>query len=197
MLNSQSNIPSMEKINIFFSNPGNIACLVSPRQNIPLIAKIVKLSSINYFHQGTDITVYDDINSELRFSIIFVLSSHRFGGSLLWLITKTSVLIPIISLSSIFASFNWPERELWDMFGVHVVGHPDLRRILTDYGFSGSPLVKSYPVSGTQEVIYDDVARAIEKVKIELSQVLRHFVFYDSWNSVSVGIQKGVVIDFS
>ncbi len=83
------------------------------------------------------------------------------------------------------------------MFGVYVVGHPDLRRILTDYGFSGSPLVKSYPVSGTQEVIYDDVARAIEKVKIELSQVLRHFVFYDSWNSVSVGIQKGAIIDFS
>jgi len=74
----------MEKINIYISNPGNIACLASPMLNSPLIAKIVKSSSINYFHQRTDVIIFADINFELRFSIFYVLlsSSHRLHNSL-------------------------------------------------------------------------------------------------------------------
>jgi len=100
MLNSQSNIPSMEKINIFISNPGNIACLASPKQNIPLIAKIVKLSLISYFPQGTSITFYAGVNSELRFSISYVLlSSHRLNGSLLVINESFGFIVKIANLA--------------------------------------------------------------------------------------------------
>jgi NADH:ubiquinone oxidoreductase subunit C len=98
-------------------------------------------------------------------------------------ITKTTETTPLISSQSLFPAFNWAEREIWDFFGIFFVNHSDLRRILTDYGFSGYPLRKDFPLSGYQEVYFDDPLKSIEYRVVELSQAFRTFRHTKIWES--------------
>jgi len=82
---------------------------------------------------------------------------------------------------SIFPSAGWWEREVWDMFGVYLVHHPDLRRILTDYGFEGHPLRKDFPLSGYCEVRYDDSEKRVVSEPLEMAQEFRYFAFSSPW----------------
>lgn len=87
----------------------------------------------------------------------------------------------ISSLCSLYSSSNWWERECWDMFGLYFKNHPDLRRILTDYGFEGFPLRKDFPLSGYVEVRYDELKKRIINEKLSLSQEYRYFDFINPW----------------
>ena len=98
-----------------------------------------------------------------RFEIVYNLLSLRFN-SRVRVKTYTDELTPIESVNDIFKAANWNEREIWDMYGVYFTNHPDLRRILTDYGFEGHPLRKDFPLSGYVECRYDDELRRVVQV---------------------------------
>ena len=106
-----------------------------------------------------------------RFEIVYNLLSLRFN-SRVRVKTYTDELTPVESVNDIFKAANWNEREIWDMYGVYFNNHPDLRRILTDYGFEGHPLRKDFPLSGYVECRYDDELRRVVQVNIVLLNLL-------------------------
>jgi NADH:ubiquinone oxidoreductase subunit C len=89
------------------------------------------------------------------------------------------------SLTSLYPAADWFERETWDMFGVFFTGHPDLRRILTDYGFTGHPLRKDFPMTGFTEVRYDYSKKRVITEPLELSQEFRYFDFSSPWDTLN------------
>ena len=96
---------------------------------------------------------------------------------------STNEYVPISTVSDIYSSAGWLEREVWDMYGVYFSGHKDLRRILTDYGFSGFPLRKDFPLTGYTEVRYDDTKKQVVLEPLEVSQELRLFNFKSPWEN--------------
>lgn len=110
------------------------------------------------------------LRSHFRFEIVYNLLSLRYN-SRVRVKTYTDELTPIESVNDIFKAANWNEREVWDMYGVYFTNHPDLRRILTDYGFEGHPLRKDFPLSGYVECRYDDEVRRVVQVKMQFMPI--------------------------
>jgi NADH:ubiquinone oxidoreductase subunit C len=158
-----------------------ILTLAAYRQTTIELATYIKLSSIFKATNPLDCYVVDSIESKYRFSIVYTIQSMG-QNTLIRIVTKTNDTQPLISLQSIYPSFNWAEREIWDMSGVFFIKHPDLRRILTDYGFIGHPLRKDFPLSGFKEVHYEDSTKAIEYTALELSQSYRVSNLLNPWN---------------
>ena len=92
----------------------------------------------------------------------------------------------IPSVSKVFSSADWWEREIWDLFGIFFSGHPDLRRILTDYGFDGHPLRKDFPLTGYVEVRYDDAQKRVVYEPVKLTQEYRDFDFLSPWEGMNI-----------
>jgi len=155
--------------------------LAAYRQTTVELATYIKLSSIFKATNPLDCYVIDAIESKYRFTVIYTIQSVA-QNILLRIVTKTNDTRPLISLQSIYPSFNWAEREAWDMSGIFFIKHPDLRRILTDYGFTGHPLRKDFPLSGFKEVHYEDATKAIEYTALELSQNYRVSNLLNPWN---------------
>ena len=132
------------------------------------------------FRQLIDITTVDYPQKEKRFKIVYLLLSHENN---LRLIINTSVdekeTIP--SITKIFPSANWMEREVFDMYGISFKDHPDLRRILTDYGFDGYPLRKDFPLTGHTEVRYSEEKKKVIYESVKLDQEYRDFDFESPW----------------
>ncbi|XP_019697369.1 NADH dehydrogenase [ubiquinone] iron-sulfur protein 3, mitochondrial [Harpegnathos saltator] len=128
----------------------------------------------------SDITALDVPSREFRFEIVYNLLSLRYN-SRIRVKTYTDELTPIDSIYNLFKAADWYEREVWDMFGVFFSNHPDLRRILTDYGFEGHPLRKDFPLSGYVEVRYDDEHKRIVIEPLELTQEFRKFELAAPW----------------
>ena len=144
------------------------------------ICLFIKTNNDTKFRQLIDITVVDYPERNQRFDVIYLFLSHEFNQRL---ILKYSIseneIIP--SLTSIFPSSNWMEREVFDMYGVSLKDHPDLRRILTDYGFEGHPLRKDFPLTGHTEVRYSEGEKKVISEPVKLEQNFRNFDYESPW----------------
>ncbi len=120
---------------------------------------------------------------EDRFDVVYCLLSltlnHRIRVK-----TQTNVSSAVPSVTGVFSAANWWEREAWDLFGIYFSDHPDLRRILSDYGFEGHPLRKDFPLTGYVEVRYDDEQKRVVYEPVKLSQEFRNFDFLSPWEGV-------------
>jgi NADH/F420H2 dehydrogenase subunit C len=137
------------------------------------------------FRTIIDLCVVDYPERTNRFEVVYNLLSVKYN---IRLRVKTSVneITPVDSITPIFKGANWFEREAWDLYGVFFSGHPDLRRILTDYGFEGHPMRKDFPLSGYVEVRYDEVQKRVVCEPIELSQEYRDFNFASPWDQGNI-----------
>lgn len=128
----------------------------------------------------TDIAGVDYPERAERFEVVYNRLSVRYGVRLL---VKVSVdeLQTLPSRTGRYKSANWMERERWDRFGVGIEGHPDLRRILTDYGFEGHPRRKDFPLTGYTEVRYDEAMKRVVSEPVELTQEFRAFEYGNPW----------------
>ena len=121
----------------------------------------------------------DDERFEIVYHMLSMTHNNRIRIKL-----RTDEDTPVASVTSLFSSANWWEREIWDLFGVAFIDHPDLRRILTDYGFEGHPLRKDFPLTGYVEVRYDDAQKRIVYEPVKLTQEFRSFDFLSPWEGV-------------
>ena len=132
------------------------------------------------FRQLTDITAVDYPRKEKRFKLVYLLLSHENNHRLIINSNiKEKTIVP--SITKIFPSANWMEREVFDMYGITFKGHPDLRRILTDYGFEGHPLRKDFPLTGYKEVRYSEDQKKVIYESVKLEQNYRNFDFKSPW----------------
>lgn len=145
---------------------------------IPCVLFFKKHGTMKFFLM--DITAVDFPKDKERFHVVYQLLSFVFNQRISLKIS-TSITEPVSSITSIYRSAGWLEREVWDLFGVFFSEHPDLRRILTDYGFQGFPMRKDFPLSGFIELVYSDEEKRVMYVPLELSQEFRFFDFATSW----------------
>jgi NADH-quinone oxidoreductase subunit C len=135
------------------------------------------------FHQLIDITALDYPNQEQRFEVVYHLLSHTYNKRLR-IKLHTNGETPVPSVASIYPCANWYEREVWDLFGIPFSGHPDLRRIMTDYTFTGHPLRKDFPLSGYMQVRYDVQQGRVAYEPVTLAQNHRQFDFVSPWEGM-------------
>ena len=136
------------------------------------------------FRQLIDIAGVDYPENEKRFELIYLFLSHEHNLRIKLLI-KFQINQTIVSLTKIFPSANWMEREVFDMYGIKFKNHPDLRRILTDYGFKGHPLRKDFPLTGFNEVRYSEKEKKVIYEPVKLEQNYRNFDFESPWEGTS------------
>ncbi|XP_053401110.1 NADH dehydrogenase [ubiquinone] iron-sulfur protein 3, mitochondrial-like [Mercenaria mercenaria] len=129
----------------------------------------------------SDLTAIDVPGRENRFELIYILLSLRYNARIK-IKTYTDELTPVDSITPILPAANWYEREVWDLYGVYFSNHPDLRRILTDYGFEGHPFRKDFPLSGYVEVRYDEEVGRCVIEPLELAQEFRKFEYSSPWD---------------
>jgi NADH-quinone oxidoreductase subunit C len=127
-----------------------------------------------------DVTAVDWPSREQRFDVVYHFLSPRLNQRIRVKV-PTDEVTPVPSLVGVFAGANWYERETFDLYGVLFTGHPDMRRILTDYGFEGHPLRKDFPLTGFVEVRYDDEQKRVVYEKVKLAQEFRSFDFLSPW----------------
>ena len=132
------------------------------------------------FRQCVDVTAVDYPSRPERFEVVYHLLSHKLNQRVRVKLFATEDA-PIPSITSLHPSAGWFEREVWDMYGVFFSGHPDLRRILTDYGFDGHPQRKDFPLSGFVELRYDEAQKRVVYEPVKLTQAFRNFDFLSPW----------------
>ncbi len=135
------------------------------------------------FKQLMDICGVDYPERSPRFEVVYTLLSLTNNNRIRVKIGAAEDT-PVPTVTGVFSSANWWEREAWDLFGIHFNGHPDLRRILTDYGFEGHPLRKDFPLTGYVEVRYDDEKKRVVYEPVKLTQEFRSFDFLSPWEGV-------------
>lgn len=172
------------------------ACLIRSEVHLGELTLFVKTSDIIEaltflrdhpplaFRQLTDICAADYPTRAQRFEVVYHLLSHRHNKRI-----RVKVAVAqdesVSTASSLFKAANWYEREVWDMFGIPFEGHPDLRRILTDYVFEGHPLRKDFPVTGHTQVRYDAVEGRVIYEPVDLPQAYRSFDFLSPWEGMT------------
>jgi NADH-quinone oxidoreductase subunit C len=144
------------------------------------VTLFIKSNENTKFRQLIDITAVDYPENTQRFKVVYLFLSHEFNQRIVlsYLISENEV---IPSLTSIYPAANWMEREVFDMYGVKFKDHPDLRRILTDYGFEGHPLRKDFPLTGHTEVRYSEDQKKVIKEPVKLEQNYRNFDYESPW----------------
>ena len=156
--------------------------MVYPQYILPFLAFLRDYSNTQC-KQLMDITTIDNPSRPARFQIVYHLLSIQYNARVR---VKSCVdeATPVSSVTGLFSCAAWWEREVWDMFGIFFSGHPDLRRILSDYVFEGDPLRKDFPLSGYVEVRYDDSEKRVITEPIEMSQEFRYFDFATPWETL-------------
>ena len=144
------------------------------------VTTFIKSNDNTKFRQLIDITVVDYPENTQRFKVVYLFLSHKYNQRIVlsYLINENEV---IPSLTSLFPAANWMEREVFDMYGVKFKDHPDLRRILTDYGFEGHPLRKDFPLTGHTEVRYSEDKKKVINEPVKLEQNYRNFDYESPW----------------
>ena len=157
------------------------------------VSLFIKTNNETKFRQLIDITVVDYPEKIKRFKVVYLFLSHEFNQRIIlyYNINENEV---ISSLTNVFPSANWMEREVFDMYGVNFKDHPDLRRILTDYGFEGHPLRKDFPLSGHTEVRYSEDKKKVINEPVKLEQNYRNFDYESPWEGTEY-IKKQTEID--
>ena len=136
------------------------------------------------FKMLVDLTAVDYPERPERFEVVYNLLSLRHNRRVrLKIAVEDGSSVP--SIARILGAASWYEREVWDMFGIPVSGHPDMRRILTDYGFEGHPLRKDFPLTGYVEVRYDDEQKRVVYEPVKLAQEFRSFDFVSPWEGMN------------
>ena len=148
------------------------------------IMLFLKTNKNTMFRQLIDITAVDYPQNEKRFKLVYLLLSHEFNQRILldYNINEKEI---VNSITSVFPSANWMEREVFDMYGINFKNHPDLRRILTDYGFKGHPLRKDFPLTGFNEVRYSEKEKKVVYEPVKLEQNYRNFDFESPWEGTN------------
>ena len=144
------------------------------------VTLFIKSNENTKFRQLMDVTVVDYPENSQRFKVVYLFLSHEFNQRIIlsYLIGE-NVVIP--SLTPIYPAANWMEREVFDMYGVKFKDHPDMRRILTDYGFEGHPLRKDFPLTGHTEVRYSEEQKKVISEPVKLEQNYRNFDYESPW----------------
>ena len=148
------------------------------------VVQFIKSNEKLKFRQLIDIAGVDYPEEEKRFNLIYLFLSHE-NNSRLKLLVKIETSHAINSITKIFPSANWMEREVFDMYGIKFKNHPDLRRILTDYGFKGHPLRKDFPLTGFNEVRYSEKEKKVVYEPVKLEQNYRNFDFESPWEGTN------------
>jgi NADH dehydrogenase (ubiquinone) Fe-S protein 3 len=161
---------------------GELILHVAPSNLISLIKALRDHTNCQY-KSLSDLCGVDYPEREKRFEIVYNLLSIRYN-SRIRVKTHVDELTPVPSITSLHPSAGWYEREVWDLYGVYFANHPDLRRILTDYGFEGHPMRKDFPLSGYVEVRYDDEQKRVVTEPLEMTQEFRSFNFTSPWEQI-------------
>tara|TARA_B100001123_G_C14982277_1_gene896130 strand:+ start:31 stop:621 length:591 start_codon:yes stop_codon:yes gene_type:complete len=158
---------------------GQIYITIGPEDLLEVII-FLKTNTNTKFKQLIDITAVDYPEDQKRFKMVYLFLSHELNQRII-LSFFISEYQQIPSLTKIFPSSNWMEREIFDMYGVKFTDHPDLRRILTDYGFEGFPLRKDFPLTGHNEVRYSEDEKKVVYEPVKLEQNYRNFDYDSPW----------------
>ncbi len=169
-------------------NHGQIYITINPEELLDTTL-LLKTNKNTKFRQLIDITAVDYPESQKRFKMVYLFLSHELNQRIiLSFFINENQQIP--SLTKIFPSANWMEREIFDMYGIKFTDHPDLRRILTDYGFEGHPLRKDFPLTGHNEVRYSEDEKKVISEKVKLDQEYRDFDFESPWEGTKYIMQE-------
>ena len=162
----------------------NLIYLDIDKEDLIDVILFLKTKNDTKFKQLIDITVIDYPERNQRFDVVYLFLSHEFNQRIIikYSISENEV---IPSITTIFPSANWMEREVFDMYGVNFKDHPDLRRILTDYGFEGHPLRKDFPLTGFNEVRYSEKEKKVIYEPVKLEQNYRNFDFESPWEGTN------------
>ena len=156
------------------------------------ITSFLKLNSVCQFRTLIDITAVDYPEEEYRFQLIYhYLSMHQNIRIRIKIPVKEEEIVP--SITRVFPAANWFEREVFDMYGILFGSHPDMRRLLTDYGFKGHPLRKDFPTTGYLEVRYDQEKKKVIYEPVKLNQEYRRFDFVSPWEGTETSIPVDLV----
>ena len=148
------------------------------------VVQFLKSNENCKFKQLIDIAGVDYPENEKRFELVYLFLSHE-NNLRIKLLVRFELNQSISSLTKIFPSANWMEREVFDMYGIKFKNHPDLRRILTDYGFKGHPLRKDFPLTGFNEVRYSEKDKKVIYEPVKLEQNYRNFDFESPWEGTN------------
>tara|TARA_B100000427_G_scaffold305442_1_gene291480 strand:+ start:353 stop:931 length:579 start_codon:yes stop_codon:yes gene_type:complete len=181
--NILSTIQENCKINNGLIKFGQIQINVSVDDLMPTL-EFLKDSESCQFRQLTDIAGVDFPEREKRFDVIYHFLSFKHNARVR-VKTQISENESIHSITQLFPAANWFEREAFDMYGIQFTDHPDLRRILTDYGFEGYPLRKDFPLTGNVEVRYDQMERKVIYEPVKLQQDYRNFDIQSPWEGTT------------
>ena len=152
--------------------------------NIYSTILFLKTDSKCKFRQLIDILAVDFPGEEDRFKIYYLLLSHE-NNIRIKIVSQIQIDSKVPSITKIYPSANWMEREVFDMYGIKFKNHPDLRRILTDYGFKGHPLRKDFPLTGFNEVRYSEKEKKVIYEPVKLEQNYRNFDFESPWEGTN------------
>ena len=148
--------------------------------NLIEVLLFLKTNSNTTFRQLIEITAVDYPEKDKRFKMVYLLLSHETNSRIIIEYNvRESEIVP--SITSIYPSANWMEREVFDMYGIEFKDHPDLRRILTDYNFKGHPLRKDFPLTGHNEVRYSEEEKKVIYEPVKLEQNYRNFDYESPW----------------
>ena len=150
------------------------------RESIVKVMTILRDDSNCQFHQLIDLCGVDFPERDERFEVVYHLLSMRQNQRIRVKVT-TDAATPVPSVTGVFSAAGWFEREAWDLYGILFSDHPDLRRILTDYGFQGHPMRKDFPLTGYVELRYDDDQKRVVYEPVKLTQEFRTFDFLSPW----------------